>query len=155
MHALVGWLVFVGLVIAVRILAYLPAFRRVMLALGKRLGGWLLERFESPPVVDEAVEEMRAVIRAERLQADLRRVRRLVATDEGMSATRQIANRMAYAMLVEEYERHCREGYPIFTETAMVRVDGPAPVDRWRQASPVRYATRAPQVEVLEIGWRR
>ena len=155
MHALVGWLVLVGLVIAVRILAYHPGFRRVMLALGKRLGAWLLERFESPPVVDEVAEEMRAVIRADRLQADLRRLRRIVATDAAMSATRQMANRMAYAWLIEEYERHCREGYPIFTDTALVRVDAPTAVDRWRQPTPVRYATRVPQVEVLEIGWRR
>ena len=154
-HSYLVGLVVLGLLVAVRLLAYLPGFRRVMLALGKRLGSWFLDRFSSPEVVDEVAEEMRAVIRADRLQADLRRLRRIVATDAAMSATRQLANRMAYAWLVDEYERHCREGYPIFTETALVRVDTPAPGDRWRQPAPVRYATRVPQVEVLEIGWRR
>jgi len=148
-------LVVIGLVIVVRLLAYLPWFRRAMISLGKRLGAWLVERFESPAVVDEVAEEMRAVIRADRLQADLRRVRRLVATDEKMSATRQMANRMAYAMLLEEWEEHCRAGYPTFTEASLVRASTPALDDRSWDHSSVRYATRTPQVEVLEIGWRR
>lgn len=148
-------LALIGLLLVVRLLAYLPGFRRVMLALGKWLVAWILERFSTPDVVDEVAEEMRAVVRADRLQADLRRVRRLIATDEAMSATRQMANRMAYAWLVEEYERHCRQGFPVFTEASLVRADGPTLSDRSRQPTAVRYATRVPQVEVLEIGWRR
>lgn len=151
---LVG-LVVIGLLAVVRILAYFPWFRRVMVTLGKRLGAWLLEQFDPPEVVDELAEEMRAVIRADRLQADLRRLRRIIATDEAMSATRQMANRMAYAWLVDEWERHCRNGYPTFTEASLVRASTPDPGDRSWEHTPIRYASRVPQVEVLEIGWRR
>ena len=48
------------------------------------------------------VLELWNVVRRQRLEGDLDRISRLVATDTWMSATRQLGNRLAYAQLVDE-----------------------------------------------------
>lgn len=68
-------------------------FSRWMLAHGKR---------ELDEEDEFAHQELREVLREERLLANLERVRHLVATDTYMSATRQIGNRIAYEQLLVE-----------------------------------------------------
>ena len=58
-----------------------------------------LTRVEEP---DPEILELWNAVRRQRLEGDLDRISRLVATDTWMSATRQLGNRLAYAQLVAE-----------------------------------------------------
>ncbi len=87
--------------------------------------------------------ELREVLREERLRADLNRLRHLVATDTYMSATRQLANRIAYQQVLGE----CRT----FAQRPVLV----APDRSWALESADLSATR--QItgpESLDIRWR-
>ena len=68
------------------------------------------------------------------------RVRRLLATDMTMSATRQVGNRLAYAWLQEELKR-TPDLYPAMVPTRSVHLIS-------------RNTQHGSTVEILEIGWR-
>lgn len=91
--------------------------------------------------------------RRERLVADLARVQRLLATDIGMSATRQLGNRLAHDQLLRELRETPEPSWP----TAMgggARDDLPLPAGATR-GLPVDGGWRPLHaVETLEIGGR-
>lgn len=67
---------------------------------------WLVHRcVRAEEMEDVAVRAAFARQRRRRLWADLRRLDRLIATDEWMSATRQLGNRMARAQVLDEIRR--------------------------------------------------
>ena len=118
-----------------------------------RLGAWALESLRPVPEFDQDADDLWRVVRRERLRSNLERVQRIVATDWSMSATRQLANRLAYAQLVREladlrdiFQPNVDAGNS-WTASALV-------------APPKSLLTRRdsqynPKVEILEIGWRR
>jgi hypothetical protein len=65
-------------------------------------GVWLWARMVPEAEPDAAALELWHALRRERLQRDLERVRRLIADDGWMSATRQVGNRMAFEQLLAE-----------------------------------------------------
>ena len=151
MRAYVIALVLVAVVIAAKIVLAVPRCRRVGADLARQLLTWLVRHLERPAELDELAEEMRQVVRRERLHADVRRVRGLLATDTSMSACRHFGNRMAYATLLDDLEQHVRD-YPSLLVNAF---DSPVSAATPGYAATSPYQARTPQVEVLEIGWRR
>ena len=119
-----------------------PRVRRRVAPLAGRVQDWVVERSERR-VVDPEEHQLRLVGHRQRLCADLARVERLLATDAWMSATRQIANRIAYHRLVEDLRR-VPEVVPAYA------------VPEWSgEPTGAGFVAQAPKVEVLEIGWRR
>jgi hypothetical protein len=137
---IVGWIVFVALVVLARLLTTAPA-RRILGPHVRRLVDRGLERLNRPEEVDPEVEELRIVRRRQELSAHLDRVRRLLATDMTMSATRQAANRLAYAWLLDELAR-IPNIYPAMVSSPSVSLISHDP-------------RRGSSVEILEVGWRR
>ena len=148
---MIAWSVFVGLVLVARVLVSRPALRFLGPRIS-RLADWWVARQRSESALDSELDELSAVLRLQQLSADVQRLRRIVATDESMSATRQIANRIAFRSLLHDLEK-TRELLPWMADDDIA--------DRWPSAGvamrPSRYAAahRAPTPEVLEIGWRR
>ena len=146
----VAWAAFVGLVLAARLLVT----RRALRFLGpriSRLADWWVARQRPVSALDQEVDELSAVLRRQQLIADVERLRRIVATDESMSATRQLGNRLAYQWLLRELER---------TPDVLLGMSDDDTADRWSPFVTTipqsGYAAhRAPTAEVLEIGWRR
>jgi hypothetical protein len=66
------------------------------------VGLWLWARVNPVTEPDAASLELWHALRRQQLQRDLDRVRRLIADDAWMSATRQVGNRMAYEQLLAE-----------------------------------------------------
>ena len=132
----------------------LPLARRLFGPRLGRLGVQTLERLRPPPEVDQLAEDLARVLRRERLRKDLARVRRLVATDEAMSATRQLGNRLAYNWLVRELQSIPGPSQPSFDS---------GDLDRWQDFAPLQpqavasayQGQRPPEVEILELGWKR
>jgi hypothetical protein len=137
---IVGWLVFFGLVVLARLLTTAPA-RRILGPSVRRLVDRGLEQLNRPEEIDPEAEELGIVRRRQELSAHLDRVRRLLATDMTMSATRQAANRLAYAWLLDELAR-IPDIYPVMVPS--------------RSESLISYdPRRGSTVEILEVGWRR
>ena len=112
----------------------------------KRVWAALLER-EGP---DDLVLQRWALIRLDQLRHDLERVRRLLADDAWMTATRQTGNRLAYEHLlhdVREAEATAAAYGPV-EDSAAVAAPTPRPLPRLTFA-PVETRTN---VEVLELG---
>ena len=101
---LVGWFTLFGLVVAARLLDTRPG-RRFLRARMSPLADWWAARQRSSSDADQEFEELWAVMRRQQLAAHLQRLRRIMATDESMSATRQIANRIAYRGALHDLER--------------------------------------------------
>ncbi len=110
----------------------------------ERLAAWSARRARSDPEFDDDPAynaEMREILRDEKLRADLDRLQHLLATDEHMSATRQLGNRLAYEKLLEQMASRRSDllapvasAQPV-TSDAMVgrEVHGPESLDlRWR-----------------------
>ncbi|SDR85952.1 hypothetical protein SAMN04488543_0635 [Friedmanniella luteola] len=163
---LLAWCVVVVALVGLPLLMTDPeATRR---RLGPRVMG-LLERLaaqltpEDEP--DPMVEALRAHARREKLVADVQRLRRLVATDMAMSATRQLGNRIAYASLVRELEALRDAPTPFAFAAVGLPVAATVPTSRWEDdlaLSPPAprllgrdTGQRPPAVEVLELGTRR
>ncbi|MFP5282658.1 MAG: hypothetical protein ACLGIF_04320, partial [Actinomycetes bacterium] len=153
LHQLGYWL----LVTAVFLAAPFLIVRRpsAHLTVAARLGhlvGPALDRFrdQAEPAVDEDLAE---ALHKERLRSDLLRLRRLLATDMSMSATRQQGNRLAYARLLEEARKTAE-----FTRLVdPTRADsGAGFAARAAAANWGRSLPPAPghSVEILDIGWR-
>jgi hypothetical protein len=146
-----GWLVafsaLVAVVLAARLLDTRPG-RRFLRARISRLEDWWAARQRQSSDGEQEYDELSAVLRRQELRAHADRLRRIVATDESMSATRQIANRLAYRWILRELEKT--------PEIPWITDDDPG----WSPSvTPVRPSTygsaRRPAPEVLEIGWRR
>jgi hypothetical protein len=154
------WLGVIGLSFLFLLATRWPVTRRILVAWLERLWARVEERMSVDAEVDELAEEMYWVLRRQRLSSDIERLRRLIATDSAMSATRQLGNRLAYEWLLREL-RDIRHSWPSTpssaTSTGSTRLDSwnvdaystppMAPVSRdWRHS---------PTVETIEIGWRR
>ena len=139
---LVGWSVLIALVLAVRLLDTRLGRRFLRARVSPLLADWWAAR-QRPSEADQEFEELWAVMKRQQLGAHLQRLRRIVATDESMSATRQIANRLAYRSVLHDYEKTA-ELIPWLADDDTAH--------RW---TPSTYHSRPGEAEVLEIGWRR
>jgi hypothetical protein len=137
---LIAWGSLLVLVLAARLLVTRLG-RRFLRARFGWVADWWLSRQEAP--TDVEYDELAIVLRRQQLSAHLQRLRRIVATDESMSATRQIANRLAYRWLQRELDE---------TPAILPGPDDDDTLDRW---VPRAYNPRPREPEVLEIGWRR
>jgi hypothetical protein len=172
-----SWLI---VVLAFVVLPFLtrPTVRRLLRGLAERADEWSRSRTERKVKADPEQEKLWLWSKRRRLCAALDRIEHLLATDEWMSATRQLGNRLAYEQLVDEL-RHTPDAFP-------ASLGGPI-VDLWAEPLPVRGRRRSPArgprdsrdrwdvrdfeagwsvptatgsmahpaaVEVLEIGWR-
>ena len=148
LHQLVGWLLVTGLFIGLPLLSR-PSVRRFVGPPMIRLGSWTVERLRPRDEPDEEADELSKVLRREQLGAEVQRLRRILATDASMSATRQIANRLAYRQLLRELGN---------TPDVYAAMPGQLTATRWDTStlSPrTRRSHDAPTVEILEIGWGR
>jgi hypothetical protein len=135
----VAWFSFFGLVLLLRLLTTRVALR-ILGPYFRRLADWAVERLNRPEEVDPEVEELHLIRRRQQLEGHIDRLRRILATDEGMSATRQLGNRLAYASLLDELKRT-----PILL---------PMPTST-RSISTHTTGGRTSSVEILEVGgWR-
>ena len=136
----VAWFTFFGLVLIVRLLTTRPALR-LLGPYYRRLADWGLEQLNRPEEIDPEDEELIIIRRRQQLEVHIERLRRILATDGMMSATRQAGNRLAYAWLLRELDRTPLL-VPTFVPTRSVNV--------------VDYdARRGSSVEILEVGgWR-
>jgi hypothetical protein len=121
--------------------------------LAVRVNDWATARIERNEYDPEG-DELWLLEKRRRLTADLRRIEHLLATDTWMSATRQLANRLAYDQLVADL-RDTPEVFPAL---------GTIPSAAARDESAGRlgsagyigaaYPAQKPVVEILEIGRR-
>lgn len=143
-----------GLLITIRLLALHPAIRRALSRLMSRLGLRILDWVSPAPEFDQVADDLSRALRRQRLRADVRRLQRILATDMSMSATRQMGNRLAYAWLVRELDKDTRDLAYSFLDDEPVNDWNVAGPSRMRDLARNHYAPRAPQVEILEIGWK-
>lgn len=175
---LVDWVLFNVLIVALALLTS----HRVRSLLVRVAGPWVRRALRQVGLVDDAVEvpsELWTAMYRERLVGHVARLRRLVETDEAMSATRQIGNRMALARLLRDLDElpaadllpDLLADRPIQTWNPVERpVPGPARDRSWLPApryspEPTFFGARTDdafaladtrgrsRVEVLEIGW--
>ena len=137
---IIGWFAFFGLVLVARLLITRPVLRLLGPHL-RRLADWALEHLNRPEEIDPEDEELIVIRRRQQLEVHIERLRRILATDGTMSATRQAGNRLAYAWLLRELERT-----PLLVPTMVPT----------RSVNLVSYdARRSSSVEILEVGgWR-
>jgi hypothetical protein len=151
----VGYWIFCTSLLFAPLLVRAPLVRRLLGDTFDRLGGPEDEPGASGDDFDRFPDRWSALIRRDRLVADVQRLQRIVATDMGMSATRQLGNRLAYDQLLREL----REIADLPAAVPAVALTGP---DRW--SVPASVPARGPatgsdwrplgKVETLEIGWR-
>ena len=115
-------------------------------------GLWVWARVNPVTEPDAASLELWHALRRQRLQRDLERVRRLIADDAWMSATRQVGNRMAYEQLLAEL---ADLGPAPALQPADVWTISPTPTPSSMPSSallagPLPPST--PYVEILELG---
>jgi hypothetical protein len=136
----VAWFTFFGLVLLARLLTTRLALR-LLGPYFRRLADWGWEQLNRPEELDPEVEELMIIRRRQQLEGHIDRLRRILATDSTMSATRQSGNRLAYAWLLRELERT-----PLLVPTMVPT----------RSVNVVDYdARRGSSVEILEVGgWR-
>lgn len=145
---LVGWLLVIGLFIVLPLLSR----RSVRNFLGPpmiRLGSWILAQLSPDGEPDEEADDLSKFFRRQQLDAEVQRLQRILLTDKSMSATRQIANRLAYRQLLRELE-NTPDGYGA--------MPGHVTATRWNTTIPYPRTERSPiepAVEILEIGGRR
>jgi len=149
---LIGLGVFFVLVVLLRFAVVRGVVGRRLRPVGERLAEWV----NPPPPFDPVADDLARALRQEKLQADVRRLQRLLATDEWMSATRQIGNRLAYEWLVRELDKSTRGLNPLFVnDDAYGNWDVPGALEPTAPRTRSQPAQRPAQVEILEIGgWR-
>ena len=149
----VGYWLFCSSLFFAPLLVRAPFVRRFLQNSLGRLDG--PEDQPSGDEFDHFPERWSAIVRRDRLLADVQRLQRILAGDAGMSAVRQIGNRLAYEQLLGEL----RETPDLPAAAPAVRA-----VDRWEApARPLQVGGVADtgawrpltQIETLEIGWRR
>ena len=158
-HPLAYGLIATSLVVALRLVTLHPGVRAALGRALRRLGERVLDELSRPPEFDQLADDLAKALRRERLRADVRRLERILATDESMSACRQLGNRMAYDQLLRELDESTRDISRLFAGAEFadswvdtLNVVEPAIVTRDFVRS--QYAQRTPQVEILEIGWK-
>jgi hypothetical protein len=145
---LIAFFALVAVVLAARLLDTPPG-RRFLGARINRLTDWWAARQAAASDVDQEYDELSMILRRQQLGAHLERLRRIVATDESMSATRQIANRLAYRWLQREFDR--TPGIlPWMPDDDVARGWSPAA----RAIGFSTYDSGHSEPEVLEIGYR-
>jgi hypothetical protein len=118
-----------------------------------RLGAWVLARVRQAPEPDDSAGDMYHALRREKLRYDIQRLRRILAMDVCMSATRQLGNRLAYDWLMREWDRTRNFADPFMDARSLESWYASAnPVAR---PAPVFDPRRAGNVEVLDIRWGR
>lgn len=143
---LAEWLSFAVLLVLVPIVLTRQWFLRFVTGERmERVRTWASGRMNAEDEPEELVF-YRAQARAERMRADLRRIKHLVATDTYMSAVRQLGNRLAYEQLLEQLRREPELLPPNDAADWSTVVRSPESV-RIVQAD-----NRS--VETLDIGWR-
>jgi hypothetical protein len=145
-HHVAGLLVVIGLFISPALLSR-PAVR-FLGPLIIRLGSWTLAQLRPVAEPDQDADDLSNVLRRQQLCAHVQRLQRILATDISMSATRQIANRIAYRQLLRDLEN---------TPDVYGAVPGQVTASRWNRSilSPgTERSESGPTVEILEIGWR-
>jgi hypothetical protein len=152
-HQLGYWAFCVSLLFT-PLLVRAPFVRRLLEDSFSRLAGPEEDPIATADEFDHFPDRWSALVRRERLIADVQRLQRIVATDMTMSAVRQLGNRIAYNQLLLELR-----------DTPDLPLQAPAvsafdPWDASQPAVPTRRVTSAGdwrplgQVETLEIGWR-
>jgi hypothetical protein len=143
----IGFLLVVALFIGLPVLSR-PLVWNFVGPLLIRLLHWTLAQLRPVSEPDEEDDYLWNVLRRQQLIAHTQRLQRILATDASMSATRQIANRIAYRQLLHELKE-------------MPDVWGPLPaqaaVSRWNSSTlypSTGSSERGPTVEILDIGWR-
>jgi hypothetical protein len=142
------WLLVIGLFIGLALLSK----RSVRNFLGPqmiRLGTWTLVQLRPVGDPDDEADDLSKAVRRQQLCADVQRLQRVLATDVSMSATRQIANRLAYRQLLRDLEE---------TPDVYGAMPGHVTEARWNSSTlslRTEHSERAPTVEILETGWRR
>jgi hypothetical protein len=114
----------------------------------RRIGSRGLDLLRPAEPVDELADHLYRVFRRERLRADIQRLQRILAADESMSATRQLANRLAYDWLLRELAELGRglELYP----AAVSSWDAGSPRSRTTEVLPSRSPSGS-SVETLDV----
>lgn len=151
-----SWLIVFALFVAIPFfVTYRPFLRRALGDWLSRLGAWAMDQLEPASEYDQLADDLYTFRRRERLHSDIQRLQRIIATDMSMSATRQLGNRLAYDWLLRELETSREPSQP-FVATGAVN-SWNSPVRPVHPAGPDsgRGSQRAPNVEILEIGWRR
>ena len=146
-HELGAWLLLVCL-LTVLFLAQVPAAARAL----ARLGQWTVARLttEAPP--DQDALDLYLALRRERLVGHVARLRRILADDSHQSATRQLANRIAYGQLLLELAD--LPDVPLLLPVSTMGA-GSAP-DAGVAVAGRGGGRYAPRVETLDLGgWRR
>jgi hypothetical protein len=149
LHHLGSWLLVIGAFLSL-ILLSLRSVQRLLGPPIVRLGSWILARCSSHVgELDQEADDLSKVLRRQQLCNEVQRLQRILAADEYMSATRQIANRLAYRQLLRELES---------TPAVYGAMPDYATASRW-DTSTLPPSIGGPQpastVEILDIGWRR
>jgi hypothetical protein len=142
-----GWLVVIGLFISLPLLSK-PSVRNFLGPPMIRLGSWTLARLRPVGDPDQEADDLSNAVRRQQLCAHVQRLQRILASDISMSATRQIANRIAYRQLLHELEN---------APDVCAAMPGHVTATRWNPStlSPRTVPSeRAPTVEIGDIGWR-
>jgi len=153
-HQLGYWLFCVSLMLAPLLMRAPGVREKVEVVLG-RLSTAEAETLDHDDELGQFPETWYAVTRRERLLADVERLRRLVATDMGKSAVRQLGNRLAYNQLLKEL---AETPEPPWSVAALPGLDGGSTIvaaSSTRDGAGERGWRPLQQVETLEIGGRR
>jgi hypothetical protein len=147
LHHVVGWLLVIGLFIVLPLLSR-RSVRNFVGPPMTRLGSWTLAQLRPNGDPDEEPDDLSKVLRRQQLSAEVQRLQRILATDESMSATRQIANRLAYRQLLHELHN---------TPDVYAAMPDHVTATRWNPTRSPRTDRShvASTVEILEIGRRR
>ena len=140
-HQVTAWVLVAAVYIVLPFLLVGPNRPRHAIAVRlTQLGEWALPRLQAKDPDVDPLEVLAAAeaARREQLVTDLERLRCLVRSDAGMSATRQLANRMAYDRLLHQVEG--------LGDPALLR--GPVRV------LPVNRPAEPPTREMLDLDWR-
>jgi hypothetical protein len=122
-----------------------------------RLDSSTAEREPPATELDQLTENLSQVLRVEQLRFHVRRLQRILATDMSMSATRQLANRLAYAWLLRELDRavEVSEAIPVGGTTSRWSLDSQLAVEAGSFLTTSACSQQRSQVETLELGWSR
>lgn len=148
-----GYWLFCGALLALPLLGRTSFVQQLLGDALERVGTEDEDEDDQPDEFGQFPSTWHALTRRERLLADLERVRRLLATDTGMSAVRQLGNRLAHDQLLRELRETPEPPWALLAgRTSASAAPTPAagvpslPEDRgWRPRQ---------QVETLEIGGR-
>ena len=148
-----GYWLFCGALLASPLLARTAFVQQRLGNALERLGSEEEDEDDQPDEFGQFPSAWRALTRRERLLADLERVRRLLATDIGMSAVRQLGNRLAHDQLLREL-REMPEPPSVLGTGRTSGLAAPAPTAGVPSFPEDRGWRPRQHVETLEIGGR-